>query len=239
MQKIRRADFNIDLEKIIPISTGFCTEKHTFFKKHRREWGAPKIFIKAFPAVCPMLLENTVAYANRDGCMRKSTSKYTRFMKKVPRFPPIEFFFRTKTKFYTSKNVRFSSTFFLEFLRHTQARCRAWQRWKAIFTRFPTVLSSISQVPVVQSSPPETARKLRAKLQKQPQKSHKKLSIKRANAIKYTTKRCGRNPEKQIGDTQGFFYVDSQCPIPYLQPQETVKVGSFFKDARSTFENHG
>ena len=126
MQKIRRADFNIDLETIKPISTGFCTEKHTFFKKHRREWGAPKIFIEAFPAVCPMLLENTVAYANRDGCMRKSTSKYTRFMKKVPRFPSIEFFFRTKTRFHTSKNVRFSSTFFFEFLRHTQARCRAW-----------------------------------------------------------------------------------------------------------------
>ena len=66
-----------------------------------------------------MLLENTVAYANRDGCMRKSTSKYTRFMKKVPRFPSIEFFFRTKTRFHTSKNVRFSSSFFFEFLRHT------------------------------------------------------------------------------------------------------------------------
>ena len=111
MQKIRRADFNIDLETIKPISTGFCTEKHTFFKKHRREWGAPKIFIEAFPAVSPIVLKNTVAPANRDGCMRKSTSKYTRFMKKVPRFPPIEFFFARKQNFTPQKTCDFRQLF--------------------------------------------------------------------------------------------------------------------------------
>ena len=62
------------------------------------------------------------------------------------------FFSAQKQGFTSPKSARFSSVFSLNFLHHANVWRRAWHCWKALSTRFPKVLSSISQVPVVQLS---------------------------------------------------------------------------------------